>query len=83
MPLNGLTVREAIAIALEGLPGTIDGWVLDDDHNTLRWHVIDFVVKYALKRGVILNIDKDIVPEINTVISSLRGIAVARTKTLK
>ena len=80
---KGLTVREAITIAMEGLPGTIDSWVLSDDYKTLRAHLNNFVKDYAFKRGVILEEETDIAPEIEAIIMQLRGVAVARTKTPK
>jgi len=79
---RGRTVREAIAIALEGIPGQPDGWLfVPIERAAVREHVIGWIQDYAQRRNVILDVKKDIEPELDLVIKQLRGIAIARTRT--
>lgn len=69
---NGRTIRDAIAIALEGLNGDLLEWVvLAKQRAALRDHVKLWVHDYARHRGVILS-DRDIVDELDAVIAELR-----------
>lgn len=71
--MKGLTIRQAIAIALEGLTGDIYEWVvLAQQRNALRKHVLLWVHDYARNRGVILS-DADINGELDTIINELRS----------
>lgn len=81
MSERGRTIREAIAVALEGLPGTLDSWLFDRDAKTIRAHVVEWVLEYGFHRGVILDAKQDIEPEIRKVIEELRSVAITRTKT--
>jgi hypothetical protein len=83
MPQRVQTIREALAVALEGLPGASDVWILSGakEQTAMRHHLIKFIEDFGINRGVILDVEKDIVPEINKIIAELRGIAIARTKT--
>lgn len=71
--MRGRTIRDAIAIALEGLSGDLLEWVcLAKQRDTMRKHVLRFVHDYARNRGVILT-DKDIKDELERVIAELRS----------
>lgn len=72
MPERGKTIREAIAIALEGLAGDLTEWVLISQHYAaMRVHVVNWVHDYAVHRGVVLN-DKDIEDELDAVVREIR-----------
>lgn len=77
---NGITIREAILIAIEGLKGRPDDWATKGDKELLRTHVLNYVHDYTKRRGVILE-DKDIEDELQTVLDELKAIAVARAPT--
>jgi hypothetical protein len=66
----GRTIREAIAIALEALPGSAAEWVALD-RKSLRAHVFEWVHAYAKQRGVVLE-DSDIESELREVINEIR-----------
>ncbi len=76
---KGRTIREAIAIALEGLPGHVHEWAnaTGEERKAMRIHVIAWLQEYARIRGVILDPKLDIEPELDAV------VAIARTKTPK
>jgi hypothetical protein len=80
--LKGRTIRQAIAVALEGLNGDLYEWVvLAQQRNAMRKHVILWVADYAQNRGVILG-TKDITDELDKVITELRrGAALAQAAT--
>lgn len=70
--MSGRTIREAIAIALEGLAGDLLEWVcLAKQKAAMRKHVVTFVADYARNRGVILS-EQDITSELDKVIAELR-----------
>lgn len=69
--MRGRTIREAICVALEGLPGDPAEWIVMD-RKSLRAHVIEWVHSYAKRRGVILS-DSDIDSELRDVIAELKG----------
>lgn len=73
-PMGGRTIREAVAIALEGLPGSdlLQYVVLAKQRDAMRKHVMGFVHDYARNRGVILT-DRDISTELDAIIGELRG----------
>lgn len=72
MTVNGRTIREAIAIALEGINGDILEWIVfAKSRAALRDHVKLWVHDYARHRGVILS-DRDITDELDLVIAELR-----------
>lgn len=83
MPLTKVrTIREAIVVALEGLPGPATDWVSSSDAlKAMRQHVIEFIAEYAEVRGVVLDERKDIIPELDVVVDELRQVAIARAKT--
>ena len=67
------TIREAIAVALEGLSGDLHEWVcLAQQRNALRKHVKLFVHEFAQRRGVILE-DKDITDELDAIVAALKS----------
>lgn len=68
------TIRDAIAVALEGLPGQKTNWAFagKDEKVALRSYIIDWVQDYAKRRGVILDPAIDIVPELDRVIAELK-----------
>lgn len=67
-----MTIREAVAIALEAVPGTPEEWLSTSaDRKALRDHVRAWVHDYAKARGVILS-NRDIDSEFNIVIAELR-----------
>lgn len=71
--MPGRTIREAIAVALEGLSGDMFVWVvLAKQRDALRAHVVKWVHEYAQNRGVILS-DADIESELAQVIAELRS----------
>lgn len=71
--IGGRTIRQAIAIALEGLTGELLEWVvLAKQRDAMRKHVVRFVHDYARNRGVILS-DKDITDELAVVIAELKS----------
>lgn len=71
--MAGKTIREAIAIALEGLSGDLLEWcVLAKQRDAMRKHVVRFVHDYARNRGVILS-DEDITSELNKIVAELRS----------
>lgn len=66
-------IREAVAVALEGLAGELLEWVvLAKQRNAMRRHVLLFVHDYAQNRGVILS-DTDITGELDAIVSELRS----------
>jgi ribosomal protein S15P/S13E len=70
---GGKTIRQAIAIALEGLNGDLLEWVvLTQQKKALRSHIKSWVHDYARSRGVILS-DSDIESELKEIISELRS----------
>ena len=70
---KGRTIREAIAVALEGLPGNLGEWVLSQPERTaMRAYVIEWIQDYAKVRGVILDPKVDIEPELRAVIAELK-----------
>lgn len=70
--MPGRTIREAIAVALEGLSGDLFVWVvLTKQRDVLREHVIRWVHEYAKNRSVILT-DEDIESELARIIAELR-----------
>ncbi len=71
--MPGRTIREAIAIALEGLNGELLEWVvLAKQRDAMRKHVRRWVHDYARNRGVILS-DKDINDELERIIAELKS----------
>lgn len=79
-PSDPKSVSDAIAVALEALPGSIDSNLIDMKNVVVRTHVIEFVKEFARARGVIFD-DKDIADEIEERLRELKRIAIARTKT--
>lgn len=73
-PMTGKTIREAVAIALEGLPGhdLLEYVVLAKQRDAMRNHVKRFVHEYARNRGVILT-DKDITSELDVIVAELKS----------
>jgi hypothetical protein len=69
---GGKTIRQAIAIALEGLNGDLLEWVVLTQKKALRSHIKSWVHDYARSRGVILS-DSDIESELKEIISELRS----------
>lgn len=74
------SVRDALSIALEALPGSIEYNLLEMKTDVVRKHIVDFIKGFALARGVIFE-DKDIIDEINLHLSELKNTAIARTRT--
>lgn len=71
--VGGRTIREAIAIALEGLSGDLLEYVVfAKQRAAMREHVIRYVHDYARNRGVILT-DKDIITELDLVVAELKS----------
>ena len=72
--MSGRTIREAIAVALEGLSGSAEEWLLasnSEDKQRLRSYVRTWVHEYAAARGVILE-DRDIDTELQDIVNRLR-----------
>lgn len=66
-------IREAIAVALEGLAGDVLEWIVfAKQRNAMREHVKGFVHDFARNRGVILN-DSDIAGELDVIVAELRS----------
>jgi hypothetical protein len=66
-------IREAIAVALEGVSGDLHMFVvLAKQRDALRKHTIGFVLDFARYRGVLLE-ERDVKQEIENVIAELRG----------
>lgn len=73
MSAAGRTIREAIAVALEAVPGDLHEWcVLAKQRDALRRHVVAWVHDYARNRGVILS-DRDITDELDRIVAELRA----------
>lgn len=70
---RGRTVRQAIAIAIEGLNGEPITWAVEEMF-TLREYVLRWVHEYARNRNVILT-DADIEEELAAIVAAihLRG----------
>jgi hypothetical protein len=66
-----MTVRDAVTIALEVLPGELEEWV-SANRTALRAHVRAWVHEFALARGVILE-DRDIDSELTAIIAERRA----------
>jgi hypothetical protein len=77
MPLRGITVRQAIGLALEDLSGSREEWLVPGpQRKAMEGHVVSFVIAYATKRGLILE-TKDVTAELERIISELkRGLSV-------
>jgi hypothetical protein len=69
--MAGRTIREAVRLALEALPGDPSEWAVLD-RASMRAHVYDFVHDYARHRGVILT-DLDIESELLIIVAELLG----------
>lgn len=70
-PRIGISIRDAVLIALEGLPGAPAEWVaLPKQRDAMRHHVLAFVHEFAHKRGVILE-DVDVLGELDAVVAEL------------
>lgn len=66
-------IREAVAIALEGLAGSLLEWVcLAKQRDAMRTHVHRFVHDFARNRGVILE-DSDIKAELDKIVAELKS----------
>lgn len=66
-------IREAIAVALEGLSGDVLEWIVfAKQRNAMREHVKGFVHDFARNRGVILS-DSDITGELDAIVAELRS----------
>jgi hypothetical protein len=71
--VKGITIRHAVAIAIEGLNGEMLEWVvLAKQRDAMRKHVMRFVHDYARNRGVILS-DADITSELDKIVAELRA----------
>ena len=70
--LDGITVRRAIAIVLEGLAGDPLEWLARDRRPAMRAHVIRYVLDYAAARGVIL-VRRDVVDQLDEIEAELRA----------
>lgn len=68
---EGRTIRDAVRVALEALPGNLMQWA-QLDQVAMRDHVRDWVKGYARARGVLLT-DVDIDSELNQVIGDLHS----------
>jgi hypothetical protein len=67
------TVRQAVAVALEGPGGELLEWVvLAKQKDAMRKHVKGFVHDFARNRGVILS-DRDITDELDRIVAELKG----------
>ena len=63
-PARGRTIREAIEVCLEGLPGDLREWSSSAERRgAMRAHVLRWVHEYARVRGVVLS-DSDILSEL-------------------
>jgi hypothetical protein len=72
-PDRGRTIREAVTIALEVLPGSLPEFVaFAAQRDAMRAHVLRWCHEYAATRGVILS-DQDITTELDAVIVELKG----------
>lgn len=71
MTERGRTIREAVRVALEGLPGRADEWA-DLARDAMRDHVLGWVLDYAARRGILLTTE-DVDTELNVVIEELYG----------
>lgn len=67
---RGKTVREALAVALEGLSGDRFEWAIVEP-KALKEYLADWIKKYALARGVIVE-DVDVDDEIRALVNALR-----------
>lgn len=80
MTLRGMTVEQAIAIALEGISGDLNEWVSDDKRQAaLRGYLVDWVTDWAAHRGVSFQ-EADVIAEIDTVIANLAELCAQRGK---
>lgn len=77
---KGMSIRDAVTIALEAIPGSIDATLIDLKTSAVRDHVVGFIKEFARNRGVLFD-DKDILDDVNAVITERRAIAITRTKT--
>lgn len=71
-PLTGRTIREAVDVACEGLNGDLVEWVAFDLAE-LREHITRWVLEYASNRGVVLDVEKDIKPEIDDMVRRVKA----------
>jgi len=71
MTERGRTIREAVRVALEGLPGSTAEWAVMA-RDAMRDHVLGWVMDYAAKRGIMLNIE-DVDGELDVVIEEVCG----------
>lgn len=68
-----MSVRDAIVIALEALPGDLETWMTSPAHRAaLRAHVRAWVHDFAHARGVVLN-DADIDGVLDEMIAERHG----------
>lgn len=68
---RGLTIREAVKLALEAVPGDPREWTMAEiRRSALRSHVLSWVSDYARHRGVLLTPD-DITGELEAVLAQL------------
>jgi hypothetical protein len=72
---EGRGVHEAILIALEGLQGKPNAWLLSygENRKAMREHVLRWVHEYAERRGVVLA-DQDIVDELDRIIEEVKKL---------
>lgn len=69
--VQALTIRAAVALAIEGLPGS-PRYNVTANRRTVRAHVVKWVHDYARRRGVILD-DSDIISELESIVRELRN----------
>jgi hypothetical protein len=67
---GGRTIREAVALAIEGLSGSPIDWVVEDP-DELRHHVMRWVADYAKHRGVLLE-PNDIATELHAIVEQIK-----------
>lgn len=67
-------IREAIAVAIEGLNGTAEEWLLahGNQKKALHKHVVEWVHDFAKNRGVELS-NIDIESELSNIVTELRA----------
>lgn len=68
----GRTIAEAIRVACEGLAGDLMHWV-DAEPQALREYITTWVLDYGRACGVVLDVDRDIKPEIDSMVAKVRA----------
>jgi hypothetical protein len=67
----GMTLKQAIELALEGLPGNFEDLMdASDGRRTVVDHVLGWIKDYAVHRGLVLE-SKDVIGDVRDAITDL------------